>query len=66
MRIEVSPTGPALRRNVQTQAAGVHPNLGPFAHADGVIKRATQGMDPGAWAPESAMILFEEMQRAGH
>ncbi|MFN0169154.1 MAG: hypothetical protein ACKV22_22240, partial [Bryobacteraceae bacterium] len=42
------------------------PNLGPFAHADGVIKRATQGMDPGAWAPESAMILFEEMQRAGH
>ncbi len=43
----------------------VIPNLGPFAHADGVIKRATQGMDPGAWAPESAMILFEEMQRPG-
>lgn len=44
----------------------VIPNLGPFAHADGVIKRAAQGMDPGAWAPESALIMFEEMQRPGH
>jgi hypothetical protein len=43
----------------------VIPNYGPFAHFDGVSKRAPSGKDPAPWAPVSRLIMFEEMQRPG-
>jgi len=42
------------------------PNLGPWAHADGVQKRVPEGMNPFAWARASDLFLVEEMQRPGH
>jgi hypothetical protein len=43
----------------------VIPNYGPFAHFDGVFKRAPSGFNAALWAPYSRLIMFEEMQRAG-
>jgi hypothetical protein len=43
----------------------VVPNLGPFAHFDGVRKRISSGMDPGPWVRSSRIIMFEEWDRPG-
>ena len=43
----------------------VIPNYGPFAHFDGVYKRAPSGFNAGVWAPYCQIIMFEEMQRPG-
>jgi len=43
----------------------VVPNLGPFAHFDGVRRRISSGKDPGPWARSSRIIMFEEWHRPG-
>jgi hypothetical protein len=43
----------------------VVPNLGPFAHFDGIRRRISSGKDPGAWARSSRIIMFEEWHRPG-
>ncbi|MGD1104182.1 MAG: beta-galactosidase trimerization domain-containing protein [Terriglobia bacterium] len=43
----------------------VVPNLGPFAHFDGVRRRISSGKDPGPWARTSRIIMFEEWHRPG-